>query len=63
MPSTIFPFHTFRRKSTVGVNSKLGVKEIGGWGGGGVVSSFKRGLMGDAEGLQSLCEKPFLTTS
>lgn len=32
-------------------------------GGGGVVSSFKRGLMGDAEGLQSLCEKPFLTTS
>lgn len=62
MPSTIFPFHTFRRKSTVGVNSKLGVKGIGGWG-GGVVSSFKRGLMGDAEGLQSLCEKPFLTTS
>lgn len=32
-------------------------------GGGGVVSSFKRGLMGDTEGLQSLCEKPFLTTS
>lgn len=63
MPSTIFPFHTFRRKSTVGVNSKLGVKGIGGWGGGGVVSSLKRGLMGDAEGLQSLCEKPFLTTS
>lgn len=61
MPSTIFSFHTFRRKSTVGVNSKLGVKGIG--GGGGVVSSFKRGLMGDAEGLQSLCEKPFLTTS
>lgn len=61
MPSTIFPFHTFRRKSTVGVNSELGVKGIG--GGGGVVSSFKRGLMGDAEGLQSLCEKPFLTTS
>lgn len=60
MPSTIFPFHTFRRKSTVGVNSKLGVKGIGG---GGVVSSFKRGLMGDAEGLQSFCEKPFLTTS
>lgn len=42
------------------MNSKLGVKGIGG---GGVVSSFKRGLMGDAEGLQSLCEKPFLTTS
>lgn len=62
MPSTIFPFHTFRRKSTVGVNSKLGVKGFGGWG-GGVVGSFKRGLMGDAEGLQSLCEKPFLTTS
>lgn len=61
MPSTIFPFRTFRRKSTVGVNSKLGVKGIG--GGGAVVSSFKRGLMGDAEGLQSLCEKPFLTTS
>lgn len=62
MPSAIFPFHTFRRKSTVGVNSKLGVKGIEG-GGGGVVSSFKLGLMGDAEGLQSLCEKPFLTTS
>ena len=34
MPSTIFPFHTFRRKSTVGVNSKLRVKGIGAWGGG-----------------------------
>lgn len=33
MPSTIFPFHTFRRKSTVGVNSKLGMKGIGGGGG------------------------------
>lgn len=32
MPSAIFPFHTFRRKSTVGVNSKLRVKGIGGGG-------------------------------